>query len=325
MKNKLNLNVLVAMPTEPEHETILKGACESADITFTHGGEISEGAVKNADVIIGNVPLELLRKSDRLRFLQLNMAGSDAYAGKLREGVLLANASGAYGLAISEHMLGVTLMLMKKLYLYRDNQNVSLWHDEGRVTSLDGANVLVVGMGDIGGMYAEKCHLLGAKCTGIRRNPRLKPYYVDDVFTLDSIDTLIPEADVIALTLPNSEESRYLMNRERLFMMKKGAILLNVGRGNAIVTDALVEVLNEGHILAGVDVTDPEPLPREHPLWKCPNIIVTPHISGYYHLKQTHDRIIEIAAENLKRFSNGEPLLNSVNAATGYRELENRK
>lgn len=325
MENKANLSVLVAMPTETEHESMLRGACQKADFIFTHGENFSEELIRSADVIIGNVSLESLKKADKLKFLQLNMAGSDSYAGKLKEGVLLANASGAYGLAISEHMLGVTLMLMKKLYLYRDNQNASIWQDEGRVTSLEGAKVLVVGLGDIGGRYAEKCSLLGAKCTGIRRSPRLKPHYVDDVFTLESLDSLLPEADVVALALPNSEQSRYIMDRKRLFSMKKGAILLNVGRGNAIVTDALVEALNAGHILAGIDVTDPEPLPSGHPLWKCQNIIITPHISGYYHLRQTHDRIIEIAAENLRRFSEGEPLLNSVNASTGYRELENRK
>lgn len=106
--------------------------------------------------------------------------------------------------------------------------------------------------------------------------------------------------------------------------MKRGAILLNVGRGNAVDTDAIVRVLNSGRIKAGLDVTDPEPLPQGHPLWNCPGALITPHISGYYHLKQTHDRIIEIAAANIRSLLDGKPILNAVDAETGYRKPDNR-
>ncbi|MDD7523804.1 MAG: D-2-hydroxyacid dehydrogenase [Clostridiales bacterium] len=289
-----------------------------------HGNRPEREQLENAEIIIGNIPSGDLQYCRNLKFLQLSMAGSDTFAGKVPENVLLANSSGAYGLAISEHMLGMLLMLTKKLYLYRDNQNEAVWHDEGNVTSIFGSRVLTVGLGDIGGEFAKRCKSLGAYNIGIRRTMRSCPEFMDEMHTLDELDSLLPSADVVALALPNSEASRHLMNEARLRSMKRGAILLNVGRGSAVDTDALVKVLNEGLIMAGIDVTDPEPLPKEHPLWHCPGIIITPHISGYYHLRHTQDTIIEIAACNIENYMNGRPIRNLVDRITGYRAVENR-
>ena len=302
----------------------LKKACPEAAFTFLHGNRPEREQLENAEIIIGNIPSGDLQYCRNLKFLQLSMAGSDTFAGKVPENVLLANSSGAYGLAISEHMLGMLLMLTKKLYLYRDNQNEAVWHDEGNVTSIFGSRVLTVGLGDIGGEFAKRCKSLGAYNIGIRRTMRSCPEFMDEMHTLDELDSLLPSADVVALALPNSEASRHLMNEARLRSMKRGAILLNVGRGSAVDTDALVKVLNEGLIMAGIDVTDPEPLPKEHPLWHCPGIIITPHISGYYHLRHTQDTIIEIAACNIENYMNGRPIRNLVDRITGYRAVENR-
>ena len=318
------MNILVAMPTYEEHEIRLKKACPEAAFTFLHGNRPEREQLENAEIIIGNIPSGDLQYCRNLKFLQLSMAGSDTFAGKVPENVLLANSSGAYGLAISEHMLGMLLMLTKKLYLYRDNQNEAVWHDEGNVTSIFGSRVLTVGLGDIGGEFAKRCKSLGAYNIGIRRTMRSCPEFMDEMHTLDELDSLLPSADVVALALPNSDASRHLMNEARLRSMKRGAILLNVGRGSAVDTDALVKVLNEGLIMAGIDVTDPEPLPKEHPLWHCPGIIITPHISGYYHLRHTQDTIIEIAACNIENYMNGRPIRNLVDRNTGYRAVENR-
>lgn len=318
------LNILVLMPTEERHVKALKDACPDGEFVFLNGEAPTTDQVAAAEVIIGAPPIEMLEYAAKLRLLQLSMAGSDAYSALLPHQVLLANSSGAYGLAISEHMIGMLLMLMKKLYLYRDNQLQGVWRDEGNVTSLENARILVIGLGDIGGEFAKRCTLLGAHCTGIRRNIYEKPDYVDSVYTLDKLDMLLPDYDVVALCLPQSIHSRNLMTQARLFSMKKGGILLNVGRGNAIDMNALVNALNAGHILAGLDVTDPEPLPADHPLWNAPGALITPHVSGYYHLRQTHDRIVEIAAINLRRFVSGLSLINLVDPSTGYRRLEHR-
>lgn len=317
------MRIHVALPTTTAHRELLKTACPKGEFVFNEG-DYSKEALAEAEVVIGNPPPEMLHSLDKLRFIQLGMAGSDNYRGRLREGMLLANASGAYGLAIGEHMLASLLMLIKKLHLYRDNQSEALWRDEGGVTSVEGARVLVVGLGDIGGEFAKKCKALGAYCIGIRRSVHDKPEYVDELHTLELLDVLLPTADVVALALPQSAQSAGLMNEARLRSMKRGAVLLNVGRGSAIDTDALVRVLEEGLIMAALDVTSPEPLPAEHPLWRCKNCLITPHVSGFYHLKQTHDRIISIAARNLSAYSKGEPIGNLVDDATGYRVTENR-
>lgn len=317
------MNIIVTIPVTLKHIEMLKAACPDGKFYFTNGRP-EDCLLENAEVIIGGISEDQLPLCKHLRFLQLGMAGSDSYAKSVPDNVLLANASGAYGLAISEHMLGATLMLMKKLHIYRDNQSQNLWHDEGGVKSLDDARVLIVGLGDIGGEFAKRCTALGAYCIGIRRTLRVMPDYIQEQYTLDALDELLPGADVVALALPQSDASRGLLTENRMRLMKHGAILINVGRGSAVDTDALVRVLNEGHISASVDVTDPEPLPADHPLWKCKNCLITPHISGFYHLKQTHDRIVRIASENLRAYVNGESISNIVDRSTGYRESSNR-
>ncbi len=317
------MKIVVTIPVKLHHIEMLKAACPSAEFYFTNGRP-DDRLLEEAEVIIGGVAADQLPLCKKLRFLQLSMAGSDSYAKLIPESIILANASGAYGLAISEHMIGVMLMLMKKLHLYRDNQNESLWRDEGTVTTPMGEKVLIVGLGDIGGEFAKRCKALGAYCIGIRRTLREMPDYIEEQHTLADLDSLLPECGVVALALPQSDESIHLMNEKRLQLMKKGAILLNVGRGSAVDTEALLKVLEEGRISAGLDVTEPEPLPAGHPLWKCPNCMITPHISGYYHLAETHDRIVRIAAENLSAYIGGGTIRNLVNRKTGYRENENR-
>ena len=317
-------NVLVTLPVKEKHIEAIRAAAPGADIAFIPAKELTEEDVGRAEVILGNIPHALVASCKRLRLLHLGSAGADGYPAIMPEGAALTNSSGAYGLAISEHMLGMLLAIIKKLYPYWENQKMSLWHDEGGVSSVEDAVVLSVGMGDIGGEFLRKCKALGAYTIGVRRTPRAKPDFADELYTLDSIDELLPRADVVALSLPSGPATNGLMDERRMRLMKKGAVLINVGRGSAVDTEALVKVCSEGLIRAALDVTDPEPLPEEHPLWHTPNVFITPHISGFFHLPQTLDRIVAIGAENLRRIIAGEPLLNAVDGATGYRREEDR-
>ena len=318
------IKVLVTLPVKDKHRLIIKNACPDADIRFVPSKELTGSDVFDIDVSIGNIPLPLVPQAKRLKLLHLGSAGTDGYPQLMPQGALLTNSSGAYGLAISEHMLGMTLAVIKRLYRYHENQLHSLWNDEGPVTSIEDACVLSVGMGDIGGDYLRKCKALGAYTIGVRRTLREKPDYADELHTLSELDELLPRADIVALSLPSGPETNGLMDERRLRLMKQGALLVNVGRGSAIVTDALQKVCCEGRIHAALDVTDPEPLPADHPLWQTPNVHITPHISGFFHLPQTLDRIVNIGAENLRRYCAGEPLLNLVDSSTGYRELAGR-
>lgn len=304
--------ILVTIPLTESQKARLHAADETAKTEYIMQSELKESDVKDRDIIIGNIPISYIKSANSIKWLQLNMSGYEGYPQAMPQGVPVTNTRGAFGLAISEHMIGMLLMLKKRLHQYRDNQHRSLWRDEGNVTSIEDAVILTVGLGNIGGDFARKVKALGAYTIGIKRNIADKPDYIDELYTLDAIDELIPRCDVIALSIPNDNSTYKLMNKERISMMKDGAVLLNVGRGAAIDTDALTEAVKAGRIMTGLDVTDPEPLPEDHPLWQQENAIITPHISGFFHLPQTLDRIVDIACENLKRFNRGETLNNIV-------------
>lgn len=328
---------LVTIPTGERHRNLLQQAAPGWEFCFRGtdtlvcapqealpGQPVTQEDVDWAQVILGNVPAAMLHGSPALEWLQTNSAGVEAYIqpGVLAGDTLLTNATGAYGLAIAEHMLGMLLELFKKLELYRDAQKSGAWQSQGAVKAVYGSTVLVLGMGDIGGEFAARCKALGAKVIGVRRSLRPCPEYADEVHLLEDLDSLLPHADVVAITLPGTDATRGLMSRERLAKMKEGAVLLNVGRGFIVDTEALCDALERGHLSgAGVDVTDPEPLPPTHRLWNIPTAVVTPHISGFYHLRETHERIVGIFLENLRHFQAGEPLRNLVDFATGYRKL----
>lgn len=316
------LQVLVVIPTEDRHRTLLQRSAPDAQFTFTTISQVTRQQAQSADIILGNVPASMIAGSEKLKWLQLNSAGTDGYTarGVLPEGSVLTNASGAYGLAISEHMLGALLCIMKKLDKYSANQRDHVWQDEGQVTSIYGSKTLIVGFGNLGSEFAVRMHALGSIVTGIRRSQSEKPAYLSALYQMDALQDCLKEADIVASFLPNTPQTRYLFNEDTFSMMKPGAYFLNAGRGNAVDSDALAHALNSGHLAgAAIDVTDPEPLPADHPLWDARNLLITPHISGQYHLKETHERIISIAAKNLEAFVNGKPLCNIVDFSTGYR------
>lgn len=320
--------ILVLLPLEEAGkkrlERILSDSPAGWNAVYSSVETVSAGDLEGVEAVLGNLPVELLPAAKSLRWMQLSMAGADSYVkeGVLPQEVILTNTTGAFGLAISEHMVACVLTLYKKLHLYRDNQLKSLWLDRGEVKQVEGSVLLSVGMGDIGGSFAQKMKALGAYVIGIRRTPRPKPDWADEVYQMDSLDQLLPRADIVALSLPGTAQTFRLFDRERIFRMKDGATLLNVGRGNVLDTDALCDALSSGKLYAAsLDVTDPEPLPADHRLWKQENALITPHVSGFFHLRATYDKIVDIALSNLERYLSGKPLNCQVDRRTGYRKL----
>lgn len=284
----------------------------SNDVEYIKMADVQPHDVADKEVIIGNIPKELIQHAKNLKWLQLSMSGYEGYPERMPEGAALTNSRGAFGLAISEHMLGMLLMLKKRLHQYHENQKKALWQPMGTVTSVFESTVLIVGLGNIGLEFAKRVKALGAYTIGIKRDISNKPECIDEIYTLDKLDELIPRADVIALTVPNNPDTYKLMNEKRIYLMKQGAVLLNVGRGVLVDTDALNKALSEGRIMAGLDVTDPEPLPDSHPLWKQENCIITPHISGFFYLPKTLEYIVEIALDNMARYAEGKQLNNII-------------
>ena len=178
-------------------------------------------------------------------------------------------------------------------------------------------------MGDIGSEFAKRMHALGGQVVCIRRSQAQKPAYVERLCQMDALETLLPEMDVVAICLPGTEQTKHLFDEAKLRRMKQGALLVNVGRGNIVDTDALCRVLESGHLSgACLDVVEPEPLPAGHPLWHAPGAMITPHVAGGYHLPITLERILGICQRNLRAYLSGDALENLVDFSTGYRTTQ---
>lgn len=311
------------MPVEEEHKKTLEQHAKDSKFIYSSYDQVTPEMIQKANIIIGNVDPFYLKEAKNLEWLQLNSAGADKYVKKgiLPEGVTLTNATGAYGPSVAEHMLAVLFSLQKKLHLYRDNQNQCQWQDEGAVMSLRGGTLLIVGLGDIGLYFARLMKNFGYRIIGIKRRLGQVPQDIDELHTMDDLDKLLPEADVVLSVLPDSKATRNIFNKDRFEKMKKTAILLNAGRGSAVNTEDLCEALIQGEIYgAGLDVTDPEPLQTQHKLWNVQNVIITPHVAGDFHHPATLYRIVDITAGNLQRFMEGEELMNIVDLSTGYKK-----
>lgn len=313
--------ILTVVPMSDTYKEKLQEIAKDCDITYSSYEDVNREMVQEANIIIGNVPAWMIGMSGRLELLQLNSSGTDAYMGVniLNSRTILTSATGAYGKAVGEHMFAMLLSIQKKLHVYRDNQNRCDWSDEGQVLSLTGNTVLIAGLGNIGLSFARMMKAFDSHIIGIKRRIGECPEGVDELHTMEELDDLLPKADVVLSILPNTPATRNVFRRQQFKKMKKSAIFMNAGRGNAVDTEDLCNALIAGDIYAaGLEVTDPEPLPQEHRLWNIKNAVITPHVSGDFHLPQTLDFIADIALENVRRYLNGEELCHVVDFQTGY-------
>ncbi|MDR3248289.1 MAG: D-2-hydroxyacid dehydrogenase [Treponema sp.] len=294
------------------------------DIIFNEGEDaarIHPDTARDITIIFGNPTGDLIKLCPRLAWVQLQSAGTDGYVnGEIGPDVLLTCATGGYGHGVSEHMVAVTFQIVKRLHLYRDEQGKSHWQPRGRVKSILGSTVLVIGLGDIGLEYAWRMKALGTHVIGLRRTAQPKPDCVDEVYLTEKLDELLPRADIVALALPGVKDTEGIIGKGQLAKMKEGAVIVNCGRGSAIDTEALCDALESGHILgAGLDVTMPEPLPEGHRLWKLEGAVITPHVAGGRNMPETWQHIMKLNLENAGRFIKGEQMASLVDRKTGYR------
>ena len=316
-------DILVNLALEPRHREKLEAAAPGCRFTYAPGKELTPELVQSAQIIIGNPPPAWIAASERLELLQLFSAGADPYIKPdiLAPSTALTNATGAYGKAVSEHALAMTLILMKKLHLYRDFQRQHAWRDAGMVTSLSDATVLVVGLGDIGLAYARQVKALGARVIGVKRRSGPCPEGVDELCLTAELDRVLPEADVIFSILPGTADTFHYYTAERFAAMKNSAIFINCGRGSAVSMEVLAQALREGQIAAaGIDVAETEPLPADSPLWELENLLITPHVAGNFHLADILEQVVNISCDNLRAHLSDQPLRNVVDFATGYKK-----
>ena len=318
------MEILVTLPLDEEGRSRLTALAAGHSLRFVKKADLAPADLENGEVILGSPASPAQVKCCRaLRWLQLDSAGTDGYCvpGLLPEGAVLTNATGAYGANIAEWLLATLLALWWHLPQYAEYQRAGQWHQLGAVRTLAGSTVLVVGFGDLGRNFALRAHQLGAQVLAVRRRPGDKPDWLDGLGGTEMLEEWLPRADVVALCLPANASTRHMLSTGRIALLKEDAVVLNVGRGSAVDTDALCRALYDRRIGgAALDVTDPEPLPPEHPLWHAPNTIITPHISGRLVQPANFARVAAICEENLARFLAGKPLLNRVDKATGYVE-----
>lgn len=303
------MNILINAPFSAKNKELISSAAAGHNF-------LSDSEIMSADIIIGNIPDEYFGHLDRLQWLQLASAGADKiiYGNAIKSGVLLTNASGAFGEVIAEYVIGGILSLYRDLFSYRKNQHAKMWLDTKKERMIFGSRALILGCGNIGQCVSQRLRAFGAVTAGIRRTGRPCAEF-DEVYTVESLDKELPTADIVVCALPRTHETEHLLDRWRLSSMKNDALLVNVGRGSVIDTQALIERLKNGQLFGAVlDVFEREPLGGDSPLWEMENVLITPHISGnsFGHSPRTENLIAEICAENLRRFLSGEPLKNIV-------------
>lgn len=267
---------------------------------------------------------EFLAKAKNVRWVQSMSAGVDRYMGvKALVGddrIVMTNQKGAYGPAIADHVFGMVLSLTRNLRFYADKQREGVWAGSGapeKAFALQGRTLLVLGLGGIGSEVAVRGHAFGMRVLATRRTDGETPSYVERVGRPEETYELLAEADVVVVCVPLTKETENLIDARALAATKKGAVLVNVARGKVVDTAALLAALESGHLGgACLDVTEPEPLPEGHALWKHPRVLITPHVAAEGEI--SGERAFALLRENLRRFGMGEPLLNVVDKKRGY-------
>jgi len=297
-------------------------------ITFVHARdhEATLREVRDADIAFSSILRgDLLAPATRLRWIHSSAAGvGSLMSPELRaRGIVVTNSRGLHANTIAEHVVGVTIMLLRKLHVAVRRQIEGRWAQEEMSApdasrSIRGATVGVVGLGAIGSAVAGAMAGLGAEVRAIRRRPNLPaPEGVAWVGGPDELDDLLRRADVVVLAAPQTAATRGLIGARELGLMRRDAFLVNVSRGKLVDERALVQALTN-HTIAGaaLDVFEHEPLSPASPLWRLPNAIVTPHSSGFR--EDYWDAVTDLFCENLRRFERGDPLLNVVDLDLGY-------
>jgi phosphoglycerate dehydrogenase-like enzyme len=239
----------------------------------------------------------------RLRVIQTTTAGVDWLVGRVPERVMVCNARGVFDAPLAEWVVGAILAMQRGLVQARDAQARREW-DEIEPPELGGSRVVILGLGSIGTAIADRLRPFDVEVVGVARTAR------DGVRGLVDLDELLPDADILVNMLPLTGETKGLLDARRLGLLPDGALVVNAGRGRTIETDALVEELRAGRLRAALDVTDPEPLPSDHPLWGLSNVLISPHMAG--DSPTTVIRAFELAGDQVRRFAAGEPLINQV-------------
>jgi phosphoglycerate dehydrogenase-like enzyme len=315
--------VLVA-DASPEQLESLQAVAPGVSLLTASSAEEAARLAGQADAVLGFCTPAVIEAGRRIRWVQVFNAGVERCVAvpALRErDILLTNMQRVAGPVMAEHVLAMMFAFARGLDFYIPERLQHRWTQElpetSRMVTLEGKTLLLVGLGGIGSEVARRAHALGLQVDAVRASGRTGPEYVREVGLPADLLRLAARADYVVNTTPLTPETRGLFDRRFFAAMKRGAYFFNVGRGGSVDQDALIAALKEGQLGgAGLDVTDPEPLPPGSPLWTLPNVILTPHVSARSDLGEAAR--FAVVRENLRRYVAGERMLSVVDVARGY-------
>ena len=315
---------VVLMGADAAQLAAMQAAAPGVKVVAAADRAAAASEAADADALIGECVAEVIQAGPRLRWVQRMYAGVErcvAIPAFAERGIALTNMQKVAGSVMAEHVMAFMFGLTRGFSAYLPAQAKGEWADEAvpesRMWEVKGRTMLVVGLGGIGTEVAKRAHALGMTVIATRNSGTDGPDYVAEVGLADKLLPFAGRADVIVSTLPLTPQTKGLMNKAFFDAVKRGALFINVGRGATVVTDDLIAALNDGRLGgAGLDVTDPEPLPPEHPLWRAPNLIITPHVSASLEGNEVPRWLL--ARENLRRYVAGGKLLSEVDVKKGY-------
>jgi phosphoglycerate dehydrogenase-like enzyme len=281
---------------------------------------LQEQLLPRAEIIFGAPPVELVPRAPALRWIQLNSAGVPLDLCNALRGrdVKLTNLAGLYGPTIAEHTLGLMLMVARNLHRAMRQQHERLWQRDLRESMVDlsGKTAAIVGVGNIGQNIARLCQAFGMHVRGCRRTPRATPC-VDQLYAPPQLREMIADADFVIVAAPLTRETDGMLGEAEFSAMKRGVFFINISRGRIAREVALLDALRSGQVAgAGLDVFAVEPLPRDHPFWDMPQVVITPHYSGETVNMSTQSS--ELFLRNLRAYLEGRPFGHVVDIARGY-------
>ena len=321
MRRKMVVVLPVLLP-EHREKIGLSAASHGFEVTFFAEAQEALSALMDAEVILGQSEL-LSRNAPKLRWLCTPSAGvnqfltSDAFA---QPDAMLSNSSGAYGVTIAEHIVMVTLELMRRQMEYNEIVSRRTWRRDLPIRSIHGSRIMLLGTGDIGQETAVRLRAFSPKTLiGMNRSGRNPRNLFDRIICEAELDDFLSQTDLLILSLPDTAQTRGILNAHRLALLPSDAFLVNVGRGSAVDQQTLETLLRGGHLSgAALDVFEQEPVPADCPLWTCPRLLITPHVAGNMTLDYTVEKIISQFLEDFERYCEDLPPVHLVNRQIGY-------
>ena len=276
--------------------------------------------LEDAEIVFGQ-SAQLAKRAPRLRWLCTPSAGVDQFRGNVfaSPDAVLTNSSGAYGVTISEHVVMITLEMLRRQMDYNKIVSRRDWKRNLPIRSILGSRVTLLGTGDIGRETALRFRAFRPKALlGVNRSGDNPRGLFDRAVRQEELDSLLPKTDILIISLPGTEETFHMLDSRRLALLPDQALVVNVGRGSVICQEALERELRMGRLCAALDVFEKEPLLPQDSLWTCPNLMILPHVAGNMTLPYTRDRIVELFLEDFENYCAGRPLVRQVDLKKGY-------